>query len=91
MSISDIGVVVSCVDECSIQSPPGLSPHTRLQWRRGVDAPEGFRQAKAVVMAGGECVCGRKGDRVYMIFQYSWRRGAWSTLPKCPVRWFGLT
>ena len=26
----------------------------------------------------------------YKIFQYSWRRGAWSTLPECPVRWFGL-
>ena len=27
----------------------------------------------------------------YKIFQYSWRRGAWSTLPECSVRWFGLT
>ena len=27
----------------------------------------------------------------YKIFQYSWRRGVWSTLPECPVRWFGLT
>ena len=25
------------------------------------------------------------------ILQYSWRRGAWSTLPECPVMWFGLT
>ena len=27
----------------------------------------------------------------YKIFQYSWRRGEWSTLPECPVRGFGLT
>ena len=27
----------------------------------------------------------------YTVLQYSWRRGAWSTLPECPVRWFGLT
>ena len=26
----------------------------------------------------------------YKIFQYSWRRGVWSTLPECPVRYFGL-
>ena len=25
-----------------------------------------------------------------MIFLYSWRRGAWSTLPECPVKYFGL-
>ena len=25
------------------------------------------------------------------VLQYSWRSGAWSTLPECPVRWFGLT
>ena len=27
----------------------------------------------------------------YTVLQYSWRRGAWSTLPDCPVEWFGLT
>ena len=27
----------------------------------------------------------------HTVLQYSWRRGAWSTLPECPVRWFGLT
>ena len=37
-------------------TPPraGLSPHTRLQWRRGADAPEVFYGASAVVM--GESV-----------------------------------
>ena len=31
------------------------------------------------------------GSVEYEIFQYRWRRGAWSTLPQCPVRRFGLT
>ena len=81
--------MVSCVDECSIQSPPGLSPHTRLQWRRGADAPERFDRAQAVVM--GESVYVGGVGTGYMIFQYSWRREVWSTLPECLVRWFGLT
>ena len=79
----------SCVDECSIQSPPGLSPHTRLQWRRGTNAPERFSQAQTVVM--GESVYVGGGRTEYKIFQYSWRRGAWSILPECSVRGFGLT
>ena len=74
--------------ECSIQSHPGLSPHTRLRWRRGADAPEGFSGAQAVVM--GENVYVGGGGTRYKIFQYSWRRGVWSTLPECPVMWFGL-
>ena len=86
---SDSGGVVSCVDECSIQSLPGLSPHTRLQWRRGADAPGVFNGAQAVVM--GESVYVGGGWTEYKIFQYSWRRGQWSTLPECPVKWFGLT
>ena len=70
---------------CSIQSPTGLSPRTRLQWRRGADAPEVFRESQAVVM----------GERVYVggdykVFQYDWRRDTWSTLPDCPVKWFGM-
>ena len=81
--------MVSCVDKCSIQSPPGLSPHSRLQWRRGADAPEGFSEAQAMVM--GESVYVGGVGTGYKIFQYSWRRGAWSTLPECTVRWFGLT
>ena len=81
--------MVSCVDECSIQSPPGLSPHTRLQWRRGADTPERFGEAQAVVM--GESVYVGGGGARYKMFQYSWRREAWSTLPECSVRWFGLT
>ena len=82
--------MVSCVDECSIQSPPELSPHTRLQWRRGADAPEGFWQSRAVVMGESVYVGGGWGGGC-KIFQYSWRRGVWSTLPECPVRMFGLT
>ena len=39
------------------------------------------------------------GESVYVggrttehtVLQYSWRRGVWSTLPECPVLWFGLT
>ena len=31
------------------------------------------------------------GSTGYTVLQYSWRRRAWSTLPECPVRWFGLT
>ena len=73
----------------SIQSPPGVSSHTRLQWRRGADAPEGFGEAQAVVM--GESVYVGGGTARYKIFQYSWRRGVWSTLLGCPVEWFGLT
>ena len=70
---------------CSIQSPTGLSPRTRLQWRRGADTPEGISRAQAVVM----------GERVYVdndrkVFQYDWRRDTWSTLPDCPVKWFGM-
>ena len=86
---SGSGGVVSCVDECSVQSLPGLSPHTRLQWRRGADAPGGFSGAQAVVM--GESVYVGGGRTGCKIFQYSWRRGVWSTLPECPVRGFGLT
>ena len=81
--------MVSCVDECSIQSPPGLSPHTRLQWKRGADAPEGFDRAQAVVM--GESVYVGGGEAGHKVCQCSWRRGVWSTLPECPVRRFGLT
>ena len=89
MLYSGSGGVVSCVDECSIQSPPVLKPHTRLQWRRGAEAPEGFSRAQAVVM--GESVYVGGTVTGYKIFQYSWRGGAWSTLPECPVKWFGLT
>ena len=71
------------------QSPPGLSPHTRLQWRWGADAPEGFDGAQAVVMEESVYVGGRGAG--YKIFQYSWRKGVWSTLPECPVKGFGLT
>ena len=39
----------------------------------------------------GESVYVGGGGAGYKIFQYSWRRGAWSTLPECPVRRFGLT
>ena len=24
------------------------------------------------------------------MFQYDWRRDTWSTLPDCPVKWFGM-
>ena len=27
----------------------------------------------------------------HTVLQYSWRKGTWSTLPECPVRWFGPT
>ena len=35
------------------------------------------------------------GERVYVVdgykvFQYDWRRDTWSTLPDCPVKWFGM-
>ena len=72
-----------------IQSLPGLSPQTRLQWRSGADAPERFSQAQTVVM--GESVYVGGGGTWYKIFQYNWRMGVWSTLPECPVKWFGLT
>ena len=39
----------------------------------------------------GESVYVGGGSTVYTVLQYSWRRGAWSTLPECPVMWFGLT
>ena len=39
----------------------------------------------------GESVYVGGGETEYKIFQYSWRRGVWSTLPECPVKWFGLT
>ena len=55
---------------------------------RGVDAPERLSGAQAVVM--GESVYVGGGGTKYKIFQYSWRRGVWSTLPECPVRYFGL-
>ena len=38
----------------------------------------------------GESVYVGGGGTGYKIFQYSWRRGVWSTLPECPVRHFGL-
>ena len=41
-----------------------------------------------MVMGESVYVGGRGAE--YKIFQYSWRRGAWSTLPECPVRGFGL-
>ena len=39
----------------------------------------------------GESVYVGGGSTGYTVLQYSRRRGAWSTLPECPVRWFGLT
>ena len=67
-----------------------MSPHTRLQWRRGADTPEGFNRAQAVVIGESVYVGGGVGTGC-KIFQYSWRRGVWNTLPECSVRWFGLT
>ena len=67
-----------------IQTPTGLNPRTRLQWRRGADAPEEISGAQAVVM----------GERMYAVHnnekvcQYNWRRDTWRTLPDCPVKWF---
>ena len=43
---------------------------------------------ESVYVGGGE---GGGGTTDYTVLQYRWRRGAWSTLPECPVRWFGLT
>ena len=77
------------VTEFSIQSPSGMSPHTTLQWLRGADAPVKFRNEQAVVM--GESVYVGGGVTEHKIHEYSWRRGVWSTLPECPVMWFGLT
>ena len=31
------------------------------------------------------------GTTGHTVLQYSLRRGAWSTLPECPMMWFGLT
>ena len=42
-------------------------------------------------MVMGESVYVGGGTTDYTVLQYSWRRGAWSTLPECPVKWFGLT
>ena len=42
-------------------------------------------------MVMGESVYVGGGGTGCKIFQYSWWRGEWSTLPECPVRWFGLT
>ena len=39
----------------------------------------------------GEDVYVGGGTTDNIIFQYSWRRGVWNTLPECPVRGFGLT
>ena len=39
----------------------------------------------------GESVYVGGGTTGYTVLQYSWRRGAWSTLAECPVRLFGLT
>ena len=39
----------------------------------------------------GESVYVGGGTTGYTVLQYNWRRGAWSTLPECPVEWFGLT
>ena len=48
-----------------------------------------FDGAQAVVM--GESVYVGGGATVHNILQYSCRKGAWSTLPECPMRLFGLT
>ena len=39
----------------------------------------------------GESVYVGGGGTEYKIFQYSSGSGVWNTLPKCPVKWFGLT
>ena len=39
----------------------------------------------------GESVYVGGGGTEYKIFQYSWRREVWITLPECPVECFGLT
>ena len=38
----------------------------------------------------GESVYVGGGGTGYKIFQYSWRRGVWNTLPECPVKHFCL-
>ena len=42
-------------------------------------------------MVMGESVYVGGGGAGHKIFQYSWRSGVWSTLPKCSVGLFGLT
>ena len=42
-------------------------------------------------MVMGESVYVGGGGTGHKILQYSWRRGTWSTLPECPVKWFGPT
>ena len=72
----------------SFQSHTGLKAHNRVQWKRGADAPCDFYAAQAVVMEESVYVGG--GWAKHKIFQYSWSKGVWRTLPECPVRWFGL-
>ena len=56
-----------------------------LQWRRGAECPEYIVATQAVVMRERVYV---EGD--YKVYQYDWRRDTWSTLPDCPVKWFGM-
>ena len=49
---------INVLTDPTFQSPPaGLCHHTKLQWRRGADAPGEFRGAQAVVM----------GESVYVV------------------------
>ena len=71
--------VVSCVDECSIQSPPpprAESSHHADCSGRGVLTLQRGSVEHWLHAVMGESVYVEGGGGGYMIFQHSWRRGA---------------
>ena len=76
---------------CSLQ-PTLLHPQTKLYWRKVASLPVGMIRPQVIVV--GETVCVGGGadskDDCFLVFQYNPARDEWTTLPRCPVRLFGL-
>ena len=72
--------------------PHPLHPQAKITWEPCSDLPVGMYRAQTVVIRdkvyyGG----GLAGDDDnYRVFCYSPSEDTWTTLPPCPVRWFGL-
>ena len=71
--------------------PHPLHPQAKITWEPCSDLPVGMDMAQTVVIRDKVyCGGGEADDDEYRVFCYSPSEDTWTTLPPCPVRWFGL-
>ena len=75
--------------------PHPLHPQAKITWEPCSDPPVVMWQAQTVVIRDKVYCGGENGDdddyRYYRVFFYSPSEDTWTTLPPCPVRYFGLS